>query len=87
MDSGRKSPRRDIATPGMVYNADGQAFLACMVRNVSASGGNLELSKDIPLPKFFTLALTPDGNVRRLCKPVWQLSTVVGVRFTTKPDD
>ena len=33
--------------------------------------------------KSFVLALTPDGRVRRSCRPVWQTDSIAGVRFTT----
>jgi len=84
MDSGRKSRRRDISTQGMIYDANGRAVMPCSLLNVSETGAKLQLSQDVPLPRSFSLALTPDGNVRRLCQPVWQRSTVAGVRFTLK---
>ena len=81
MDSGRKSRRRDISTQGMIYDDKGQAVMPCSLRNVSETGAKLELNQDVPLPRSFLLALTPGGNVRRLCQPVWQRATVAGVRF------
>lgn len=86
MYSGRKSPRHNVATPAMIYDADGNALIACTLRDISATGAGLKLSQDVPLPKSFLLALTRDGNVRRLCETVWQLSTVAGVRFSVKPE-
>src|SRR4051812_32189966 len=85
MESGRKSRRRDITTQGMIYDADGKAIMACSLCNVSETGAKLQLSKEVPLPRSFLLALTPDGHVRRLCRPVWQRSSIAGVRFTAKP--
>ena len=85
MDSGRKSRRRDVSTQGMIYDAIGKAIMPCSLRNVSVTGAKLELNQEILLPRSFLLALTPDGNVRRLCEPVWQRATVAGVRFV-KPN-
>jgi PilZ domain len=85
MDSGRKSRRRDISTQGMIYDANGKAVMPCSLRNVSETGAKLELNQDVLLPRSFLLALTPGGNVRRLCQPVWQRATVAGVRFV-KPN-
>ena len=82
MYSGRKSPRFKIDTPGMIYDPQGNAVLACTVRDISASGAGLKLSEDLPLPESFFLAFTRNGMVRRRCAPVWQLSIVAGVRFT-----
>jgi hypothetical protein len=83
---GRKSRRRAISSDGMIYDADGNAVVACSLCNVSATGAKLQLNRAIPLPSSFVLALTPAGNVRRLCKPVWQRATVVGVRFVAETE-
>ena len=81
MESGRKSRRRDITTHGMIYDAAGKAIMPCSLRNVSETGAKLQLTQDVPLPRSFLLALTPDGSVRRLCQPVWQRATDAGIRF------
>ena len=86
MSSGRKSPRVKVSTPAMIYDAGGTAVMTCTVRDISATGVGLKLDIDMPLPDPFLLALTRDGHVRRLCRPVWQLSIVAGVRFAD-PDD
>jgi hypothetical protein len=65
----------------MIYDADGNSVMPCTVRDISATGAGLKLGEDVPLPQSFFLSLTRDGNVRRLCEPVWQLSVVAGVRF------
>jgi hypothetical protein len=69
----------------MIYDGDGKAFMPCLLRNVSATGAKLELDEDVLLPGSFLLALTPAGNVRRLCQPIWQRATMAGVRFV-KPN-
>ena len=81
MEHRRKSPRQKVSTPAMIYDVDGNCVMPCTVRDISATGAGLKLSQDMPLPQSFFLALTRDGNVRRLCEPVWQLSVVAGVRF------
>jgi hypothetical protein len=81
MHSGRKSPRRNIFQIGKVYDTDGNPVVECFVRDVSATGARLELREDVSLPESFVLALTKDGNVRRACQKVWQLSVVAGARF------
>ena len=86
MDSGRKSTRRGVFKVGMIYDADGNSVTACNVRDISATGARLELRQDVPLPKSFLLALTQDGNSRRACRTVWQLSIVAGVRFSADSD-
>ena len=82
MFSGRKSSRHNVSALAMIYDAEGKSVMACTVRDISATGARLELSQDVPVPERFALSLTRDANVRRLCEPVWQLSVVVGVRFS-----
>ena len=82
MYSGRKSPRFQIAAPAMIYDVNGNSVMACTVRDISKTGAGLKLDQDIPLPQSFLLALTRDGNVRRLCELVWQFSVVAGARFS-----
>ena len=65
----------------MIYDAGGNPVMTCTVRDISATGAGLKLDADLPLPDPFFLSLTRDGNVRRRCKPVWQLAVVAGVRF------
>ena len=84
--SGRKSERHIVSAPAMLYHIDGNSFMACTVRDISATGAGLTLSEDVPLPKSFFLALTRDGNVRRLCASVWQRSLLAGVRFSEQSD-
>jgi hypothetical protein len=82
MYSGRKSPRFRISAPAMIYDIKGNSVMACTVRDISRTGAGLKLDQDVPLPSSFLLSLTRDGNVRRSCELVWQLSVVAGVRFS-----
>jgi hypothetical protein len=58
--------------------------LPCTIRDLSKSGGRLELFKEVALPQYFLMSLLPDGSGRRLCSKVWQLALIAGVRFTDK---
>jgi len=69
---------------GMIYDASGKRLAQCRLRNVSASGAQLELTQETDLPQAFLLALSQDGHVRRHCRKVWQFATVIGVKFDTK---
>jgi hypothetical protein len=77
----RKSKRQPVAISGMIYDVQGRPMISCVVRNVSISGAQLEFETEADLPPAFTLSLSHEGRVRRLCRSVWQFSTVVGVRF------
>jgi hypothetical protein len=52
--------------------------------DVSAGGARLALETRVPSPDQFFLILSSDGAVRRLCQPVWQNETRVGVQFILK---
>ena len=80
----RRDPRETLAAPGTLYDKDGNFLLPCTIRDLSRSGGRLELFKEAALPRYFYLSMMPDGSVRRLCSKVWQLALIAGVRFVEK---
>ena len=83
-DDRRRDPRETLNAPGTLYDKEGNFLLPCTIRDLSRSGGRLELFKDAALPRYFYLSTMPDGTVRRLCSKVWQLALVAGVRFVEK---
>jgi len=83
-DSRRREPREELAAPATIYDKDGNFLLPCTIRDLSKSGGRLELFKEVALPQYFLMSLLPDGSGRRLCSKVWQLALIAGVRFTDK---
>lgn len=80
----RRDHRQALATPATVYDKDGNFLFPCVVRDLSKTGGRLELFKEAALPQYFLISLLPDGSGRRLCSKVWQLALIVGVRFAEK---
>jgi len=80
----RREPRDVLATPASIYGKDGSFLVPCTVRDLSKSGGRLELFKETALPQYFLLSLLPDGSGRRLCSKVWQIALIAGVRFVEK---
>jgi len=83
-DSRRSEHREALDAPGTIYDKEGGFLAPCTVRDLSRSGGRLELFKESVLPQYFLLSLLPDGGGRRLCSKVWQLALVAGVRFVEK---
>lgn len=77
----RKAKRRPLRHTAMIYSDSGQRLATCELRNVSATGAQLEMQQEINLPPRFILSLSIRGVVRRRCVLVWQFSTVVGVKF------
>jgi hypothetical protein len=80
---GRRSKRRPVYHSAMIYGTNGTRIAPCLVRNVSVGGAQLELPREVDLPKTFLLSHSENGQVRRRCKIVWQLATVAGVSFAT----
>jgi hypothetical protein len=83
-DDRRTHPREALDAPATIYDKDGKLLLACILRDVSKSGGRVELLKEVTLPQYFLLSMLPDGSGRRLCSKVWQLALVAGVRFVER---
>jgi hypothetical protein len=83
-DDRRRERREALAAPATIYDKDGSFLFPCTVRDLSKSGGRLELFKEAILPRYFLLSLLPDGGARRLCSKMWQLALVAGVRFVEK---
>jgi hypothetical protein len=83
-DNRRRDPRETLNAPGTLYDKEGNFLLPCTIRDLSRSGGRLELFKEAVLPRYFYLSMMPDGSARRLCSKVWQLALVAGVRFVEK---
>ena len=78
---GRKAKRQSVQHDGVVHAASGEAIARCRLRNISKTGAQIELSRDVDLPQRFVLSLSSQGQVHRRCHLVWQFSTVVGARF------
>jgi hypothetical protein len=77
----RKAERRSLRWGGAVYDRDGRFLVACSLRNVSATGMQIELGREVTLPSHVICCMGADGRVRRPCELVWQFSVVAGVRF------
>jgi hypothetical protein len=80
----RRDSREALNAPGTIYHKDGSFLVPCSVRDISRSGGRLELFKETLLPQYFLLSVMPDGSARRLCSKVWQLALIAGVRFVER---
>ena len=80
----RRDSRETLNAPGTIYHKDGNFLVPCTVRDISRSGGRLELFKETLLPQYFLLSVMPDGSARRLCSKVWQLALIAGLRFVER---
>lgn len=57
--------------------------VACVVRNISATGARLDLQLPI-LSNTFSLVFDDEDWPARMCRVVWREETRVGVAFETK---
>jgi hypothetical protein len=80
----RDHPREALDAAATVYDKEGRFLLPCVLRDLSKSGGRIELLKEATLPQYFLLSMLPDGSGRRLCSKVWQLALTAGVRFVER---
>jgi hypothetical protein len=80
----RADPREKLDAPATIYDKEGRFLLPCILRDLSKSGGRIEVLQDATLPQYFLLSMLPDGSARRLCSKVWQVSHKAGVRFVER---
>ncbi len=64
-----------------VVDGAGSPLAHCIILDISATGARLRLTSEPELPKRFTLHLSRDGRVRRLCEIVWREGSDMGLRF------
>ncbi len=77
----RDASRIQTSGPGKIIIADNQPAIDCVVRDISASGGCLEVSCLIELPETFHLA-PDDGNTSAYsCHLVWRKDSLLGIIF------
>jgi hypothetical protein len=75
----RKEARQAVTVPVWI---EGQfSLIPCSMSNISMRGAQLDVSRDLALPKQFGLRLTEDGQIRRGCNVIWRTEGRVGVSF------
>lgn len=74
----RSAPRYRVLKAGTI-KFDGGA-IDCLVRNLSNSGGALEVSSELGIPEKFMLAVPGDG-LHLHCDVVWRNGCRIGVAF------
>jgi hypothetical protein len=77
----RKSFRRSVRQPAMIFNNVGSILGPCAIVDVSTAGAKLRPLKPMEVPAEFVLVLSKDGQVRRRCIVAWQSDAAIGVRF------
>jgi hypothetical protein len=77
---GRKGRRIQANAPAWLEAQQGRLF-PCILENIGHEGAQLCVSPDVACPSRFTIRLTADGRVKRVCRVIWQRNTRIGVRF------
>ena len=78
MENKRVAARRRVLKTGYIVISDKAPKIECTIRNVSETGGALQVSTTIGIPTSFDAII--DG-VRRHCRSVWRTDTKIGVAF------
>jgi hypothetical protein len=80
----RQKPRHKSSLDGMLYDSQGNPLGQVTLRNISETGAQVEMAKQVELPPVFLLSLTRGGGVRRLCTKVWQSAALAGLSFSPR---
>lgn len=76
-----RSGRRIVTnTPAWLEGREGE-LVCCTLENIGHSGAQLCVSPDMAYPSRFTIRLTRDGKVKRVCRLIWHNHDRMGVRF------
>jgi hypothetical protein len=80
MDENRQNQRQRTFKGGTISFGLAAASIDCVIKNISATGGCLEVESPVGIPDDFTLVIKPD-YFKRACKVVWCKARKIGVRF------
>jgi hypothetical protein len=73
--------RRRVLKTGRISFAE--SIITCTIKNLSATGAALEVTKSTGVPENFDLVIEMERAIRS-CEVVWRREKCLGVRFTTK---
>jgi hypothetical protein len=77
----RHSARRQVFGLGIVITPDTRAN--CVIRDLSSTGAKLGISRRVPLPPEFSVALLRTKTIRRVLLR-WRRGDFAGVEFRPK---
>jgi PilZ domain len=82
-DNKRSAPRQKVLKAGRIILDDLQGF-DCQLRDVSATGAKLLVTRSEKLPETFRLLTAADSSIRPV-KVAWRKPDSIGVHFTGEP--
>ena len=74
----RNAPRYRVAKSAKIDH--GGDKIACVIRDISATGAAIELTDCVRVPTEFTL-IVPEDRLRLQCRVVWRTEYRIGVTF------
>jgi two-component system cell cycle response regulator len=80
----RRAARRRVLKAAVAATNDRHLTVACIVRDVSATGARLRAEGSVAVPDTFELIIEVDG-LEADCEVVWRKGGEAGVRFLGPP--
>lgn len=77
----RGAPRQKVLKSAKIISMDNKTVMDCMVRNLSETGAQLVIEKNVSMPDEFQFFLA-NGDTVRDAVLVWHQGDRVGVKFT-----
>lgn len=76
---------RRIHYPAWIDIGGRSALRDCLVYDISESGAKLTVAGEEQVPDNFTLLLSCDGGIRRICQVAWRSGFNIGIKFLRNP--
>ena|SRR5450631_1325875 len=80
----RQATRRKVLKSAIAAYHDRHCTVACVVRDISATGARLRVESSVDVPDTFELIIELDG-LEAKCKVVWRLQKELGIQFIGAP--
>jgi hypothetical protein len=77
----RRHRRKQISITAAMVWGEGSVPRECNILDISHGGARLYVGQ-LPVPENFTLLMSTNGRVRRLCKVSWRRDGEIGVQFS-----
>jgi hypothetical protein len=74
----RRAARRRVLKTGYIVVSDKAPRIECVVRNVSKTGGSLQVSTTYGIPTKFDAII---DDMRHHCRAAWRTDTRIGAAF------
>ena len=80
----RKHVRKSLRVSVRVRKGFADDAMPCDVLDVCQDGARVQ-AVDLALPNKFTLIMSANGDITRLCRVIWRQGFTMGVQFVPRP--